>query len=243
MGRKGEKEKEVRVFYKLLIFLVFLSLNCFAETTKEFQKLADSTLILYTQRSNGVLETACTGTIFDKNQDGKHYRVLTSAHCIVEKNLDGKRDVIKRPLFFTADEDDKKLFLRATIEKVGNLEAGYDLAVLIIETEKELTVASLGDSTKVKDGESILNVSVPDGLGKVCLHGFISKALINRPLEIESEGIDLMGFMLVQMDISNGASGSAIFSISQDKIIGVLTGTIGNNAIAVPISRLQDVLK
>lgn len=234
------------MLYKSLIFVVlfFLNLtNSYSEVTKEFQNLSDAVLILYTQRSNGTMETTCTGTIFDKNKDGKRYRVLTSAHCIIEKDLDGRRSVIKRPIFFTADEDNKKVFLRATIDKVGNAEDGYDLAVLIIETDKELNVIPLGDSTKVKDGESILNVSVPDGLGKVCLHGFVSKSNINRPLEIESERIDLMGFMLIQMDISQGSSGSAVFSVDQNKIIGVLTGTIGVNAIAVPISRLQEILK
>lgn len=226
----------------LLIFSLCMSFSAFAETDKDFEKLSSSTLILYTQGVTGGMEMRCTATLFDFVPPD-NYKLITAGHCVVDVLEDNKMIVTKTPLFVSADEDNDKGFVRTTIEKVGKINNGYDVAVLSAKTERVLTTVEIGDERLSKDGDAILNVAVPGGLGKTCFRGYISHLIVDRPLRQPGGLIDWSGTMLLQLPLSPGSSGSAIFSPAQNKIIGVLVGSVDGHAIAIPISRLSNTDK
>lgn len=240
--------------------LACLSLTFSSSLSAKDKKLVDavksSVGILYSQTSTGSMTMHCTVTAFQKitetDLDTKvtkpvAYRFLTAAHCVgddivsKEKSADTSRDTY----FITFDESGKepKKFWPAKPIFVGYQSRGEDFAEFEVESNESWTIVPLGDERKASDGDDIVNVSVPLGLGKQLLYGTISKVFLDRP--VQQDTINWKGAIMLQLPgINGGSSGSAIVSEDQKSIVGILVGTIGGNTIvAVPVSRFIAVRK
>jgi S1-C subfamily serine protease len=125
-----------------------------------------------------------------------------------------------------------------------------DLAVLKI-TRTDLTVASLGDSSKVAVGDPVIAIGSPLGLRGTVTSGIVSA--LDRPVHLSGEGSDTDAVInAIQTDaaINPGNSGGALVDAS-GAVIGVNsaiaslggTGESGNIGVgfAIPMNSARDI--
>lgn len=98
-----------------------------------------------------------------------------------------------------------------------------DIAVIKVDDVSGLTVAQLGDSSKVAVGDTVVAMGSPQGLGGTVTSGIVSA--VNRPVKLAAEGTDTDGFAdAIQTDasINPGNSGGPLVDI-RGAIIGINT--------------------
>lgn len=206
-----------------------------------------ATALLYAQDASGTMTMRCTLTAIARGDSlatkGAVYRYefAGAAHCI------GVDDVVKErvasyrniPFYVTFDDSRQKKFYAARVLEVGYQHRGDDFAVFEVRSDEIWPVVPVGDERKEEEGNAVINLASPLGLGRQVFHGHISKMELDRPL-IEGD-INWRGAMLLQMSGTNGgSSGSAIMSEEQEAIVGFLVGTIGGTSIAaIPASKFS----
>ncbi len=137
---------------------------------------------------------------------------------------------------------------KATI--VGR-DVATDIAVIKAEGLTDLTVATLGDSSKVTVGQSVVAVGSPFGLESTVTQGIVSA--LNRPVspgESSQSGGATTTFPAIQTDaaINPGNSGGPLVDLSGN-VIGINsainTGGSGNGSVglgfAIPINLVRNV--
>ena len=120
------------------------------------------------------------------------------------------------------------------VEAAGFQSRGDDFAVLHAYTDEEWDILELGDVSSLEPMDEVLNVSAPAGLGLQVLTGHISLVSIDRP--VKTWGLNWQSAMLVNLSSGPGASGSAVVSVEQEKIIGFVVGGIRGNPTAVVLT-------
>jgi hypothetical protein len=88
-------------------------------------------------------------------------------------------------------------------------------------------------------------VESPAGLGKQVLHGYIALNKLDRT--IHGDSLDWTNDVILQLPgVLGGSSGSSVVCETSQKIcaitIGVYTNKLGQTQVAVPISRLKNLL-
>ncbi len=130
---------------------------------------------------------------------------------------------------------------------IKGTDAERDLAVIAVsltklesDTKKKIKVASLGDSTKLRVGESTIAIGNALGYGQSVTLGIVSA--LDRTLE----GIE---GTLIQTDaaINPGNSGGALLN-ANGQVIGINTAKVSASAVegmgyAIPISDVEDILE
>lgn len=201
------------------------------------EQVKQATALLYSQDDSGGLSMRCTVTAFKK--DGDTYHFVTAAHCVGEDD-EAKEKVAKyatTAFYITFDESDAKTFYRAKVDHVGYQHRGDDFAIFLVKSKAEWPIVPIGDEKKEAEGNPVINVASPLGLGKQVFRGAISKLELDR--QVVQGDINWSGVVLLQMPGTNGgSSGSAVISETQHAIVAFLVGTIGNTTIAaIPASR------
>ena len=102
---------------------------------------------------------------------------------------------------------------------VGTDPAG-DLAVLKITTQQKLTVASLGDSSKLQVGQDVLAIGNPLGITESVSHGIISA--LGRTVSEGQGGGTISNAVQTDAAINPGNSGGALIDL-QGNLIGIPT--------------------
>jgi hypothetical protein len=222
----------------LLVFSVSVAQKS-APTFTEKAKAA--TAILFSQNENGGMVVRCTATAFDKH--GDKYTFVSAAHCVGEDDVQHERVATsnRTTFYISFDESKLKRFYNAKVLWVGYQHRGDDFSIYEVDPGKDVDwpVIPIGDEKKEQEGNSVLNIASPQGLGLQVFHGSISKMELDRPV-VEGD-INWKGAILLQMPGTNGgSSGSAIISEKQEKIVAFLVGTIGGTSItAIPASRFS----
>ena len=204
------------------------------------EKARDATAMLYSQTTDGGMRMHCTATVFEafERDERKGYLLATAAHCVAVDDLMNSRVKISGASFFISfDEVVKKVFYPVHVEAAGFQSRGDDFAVLHAYTEEEWDIIELGDISSQEPMEEVLNISAPAGLGLQVLKGHISLVNIDRP--VKARGLNWQYAMLANLGSGPGASGSAVVSIKQEKIIGFVVGNIIGNptTVVLPVSR------
>jgi len=198
-----------------------------------------ATVILYRQSGeDGTFAPSCTATAIMKVEGG--YFFVTASHCI-----DPGSDY-----YVTSDEQPKVLWQVAAIEK-GNIAKGMDYAVLMVPTTQEFPVVPIGADPNNLLGEPVVSVTAPLGLGKQVLRGSIANPSVERSMVVHYNGKVIgnwKGGMLLQMPgINPASSGSAVGCVNQKAVCGIIVGVIstqiGQEGVALPISRLAAELR
>ena len=132
-----------------------------------------------------------------------------------------------------------------TTEYNGKLigrDADSDMAVIKIETNKNLTPIKIGDSNNLQVGDVIFAIGNPFGIGSTVTQGIISALNKNKV------GINRYeNYIQTDASINPGNSGGALVD-SRGALIGINTAIIsksgGNNGIgfAIPIAMVKDVV-
>lgn len=162
-----------------------------------------------------------TGSGFVLDPDG---HIVTNNHVIERAAEDGGRLTVE-----FADGGR----MRATI--VGR-SAGYDLAVLKVNTNRSLQPIALADSGRVKPGQAVLAVGAPLGLGSTVTAGIVSA--VDRPLGVgddsmtdDGAGVAYINGIQTDAAINPGNSGGPLAD-ANGHVIGVNSAilTLGGSA-------------
>lgn len=129
---------------------------------------------------------------------------------------------------------------------VKGTDSKTDLAVIKIEPPEQLTVAELGDSTKVEVGERAIAIGNPMGLeffGSVT-QGIISA--VNRTITVDDNGSRTMNVIQTDAAINNGNSGGALVN-GKGQVIGINAVKLSSTGVegmgfAIPISEAKLVI-
>ncbi len=122
-----------------------------------------------------------------------------------------------------------------------------DLAVLKVDNVDNLTVARLGDSSKVRVGDEVLAVGAPLGLRSTVTHGIISA--LHRPVPLSGEGSDtdtVIDAIQTDASINHGNSGGPLIDMDS-QVIGIntagksLSDSASGLGFAIPINEAKDV--
>lgn len=235
--------------------LLFAASPAEARDKKLTEQVKSAVAILYSQDGSGGMRMRCTVTAFERIvvEDDKTkisaitgYRFITAAHCIGndDKSKERAADTQQTPFYITFDESEMKRFWPAAPIFVGYQSRGEDIAEFEVKTSEDWPIVPLGDEKKASDGDEIINVSVPMGLGKQVLMGNIASVYLDRPINTD-DGINWKGSMTLALTgVNGGSSGSAVVSDDQKAIVAILVGNIGGTTItAIPISRFVAVRK
>ncbi len=117
-----------------------------------------------------------------------------------------------------------------------------DLAVIKIECEEEIPVASLGDSDKLEVGEVAIAIGNPYGLSNSVTVGVISALGRRIPLQ---EGTELTNIIQTDAAINPGNSGGALIN-GRGEVIGINTAIIRDAqgiGFAIPINDAKEVAR
>ncbi|MBP7710613.1 MAG: Do family serine endopeptidase [Rickettsiales bacterium] len=126
--------------------------------------------------------------------------------------------------------------------KIVSIDKKTDIAVLKIDSDKELKFAKFGDSTKARIGDSVIVVGNPFGLGLSVSTGIVSA----KGRNLNNGQID--EFIQTDAAINNGNSGGPMFN-SRGEIIGISTSILspsgGNVGIgfAIPSSIAAQIVR
>lgn len=225
--------------FVLAAVLCVLPSALWAQTFTDRAKAA--TAILYAQDAQGGLSMRCTATAFEKVSGG--YRFVSAAHCAGSDDT-AREQVAKAPsLYITFDAADQKVFYPAKVTATGYQHRGDDFLILEVKSDEKWPTIPVGDERKEAEGNAVLNIASPLGLGKQVFHGSISKLELDRP--VVQGDINWKGSVLLQMPgTDGGSSGSAVLSEQQGAIIAFLVGTIGGSTVtAIPATKFEEFRK
>lgn len=203
------------------------------------ERVKQATALLYSQDESGGMKMRCTVTAY--KHEGEKYRFVSAAHCIGNDDTTKEKvaDYKNTPFYITFDESTTKVFHRTRVVAVGYQHRGDDFATFEVESKDAWPTIPIGDERNEDEGNPVINVASPLGLGRQVFHGSISKLELDRP--IVKGDINWKGTVLLQMPgTDGGSSGSAVISTKQGAIVAFLVGTIGSTTItAIPASRFE----
>jgi serine protease Do len=171
-----------------------------------------------------------SGVIFKKD-DGLAY-VITNNHVISEAD---ELEVM------TINGD----LIKATV--IGT-DPVNDIAVLSIDAKKIGAIAEIGDSSKLRLGETVIAIGNPLGLGDTLTSGIVSHTNRVVPVSLNKDGIYDWEQEVIQTDaaINEGNSGGALVNLNGE-LIGINTMKISDMGVeglgfAIPIKQVMHIV-
>ncbi|MEI2395399.1 MULTISPECIES: S1C family serine protease [Paenibacillus] len=169
-----------------------------------------------------------SGVIYKKDED-KAY-IITNNHVIEGSS---KLEVV------TVDGVTRKAELVGA-DKVS------DIAVLSIDSKGINTVAQIGDSSKLRLGETVIAIGNPLGLGDTLTSGIVSNTERTIPVSLNQDGVYDWEQEVIQTDaaINEGNSGGALVDLD-GKVIGINTMKISDTGVeglgfAIPANHVME---
>lgn len=186
-------------------------------------------ILNHNELSGGDPEQAALGSgVIFKKEKGKAY-IITNAHVIY-----GASDLE----ILTSNGDSKEA-------KVVGQDVISDIAVLEVDDKGITSVISLGDSTSLRPGETVLAVGNPLGLGGTLTSGIVSYTSRVIPVSINQDGNYDWEQEVIQTDaaINDGNSGGALVNLNGE-LIGINTMKIADMGVeglgfAIPVSEVM----
>lgn len=177
------------------------------------------------------------GTTQDNNESSITEEAGTGSGVIYKKDGDKAYVVTNNHVVEDADELEVKLAdgTKVKAELVGT-DIWTDLAVISIPSKDVKAVATFGDSSKLKKGESVIAIGNPLGLdyyGSVTT-GVISGLNRSVPVDLNSDGTADWNADVLQTDaaINPGNSGGALINMA-GQVIGINSMKISNTQESV----------
>ncbi|AIQ77189.1 MULTISPECIES: trypsin-like peptidase domain-containing protein [Paenibacillus] len=170
-----------------------------------------------------------SGVIYKKT--GNKAFIITNNHVIEDS---GNLEVV------TVNGETRKATLVGT-DKVS------DIAVLSIDAKGIDTIAQLGDSSKLRLGETVIAIGNPLGLGDTLTSGIVSYTERMVPVSLNQDGVYDWEQEVIQTDaaINEGNSGGALVDLD-GKVIGINTMKISDTGVeglgfAIPANHVIDI--
>jgi S1-C subfamily serine protease len=170
--------------------------------------------------------------------DGRGY-IITNNHVISEAAA--SPDKFKLTVIFNDGKE--------TPANLVGRDPETDLAVLKVDNVDKLTVARLGDSTKLRVGDQVMAAGAPLGLRSTDTQGIISA--LHRAVPLSGEGSDTKTVIdAVQTDasINHGNSGGPLVNMNAE-VIGIntasksLSDSASGLGFAIPVNEVKAVVE
>ncbi|WP_410512892.1 trypsin-like peptidase domain-containing protein [Paenibacillus sp. BR2-3] len=167
------------------------------------------------EEQNILDESALGSGVIYKKTDAKAF-IITNNHVIEGA---GKLEVV------TVDGETRKA------ELVG-ADKVTDIAVLSIDAKGITTVAQIGDSSKLRLGETVIAIGNPLGLGDTLTSGIVSYTERTIPVSLNQDGVYDWEQEVIQTDaaINEGNSGGALVDLN-GQVIGINTMKISDTGV------------
>ncbi len=184
----------------------------------------------------------------DKGKDGnkreKEYKKYgLGSGIIVRREKDKVYVLTNNHVVGDAKKISVKLYdQRQFIAKLVGHDERKDIALVMFETEEQIPVATLGDSSKLKVGDWVLAIGNPFGFESTVTAGIIS-ALGRRG----GPGENISDFIQTDAAINRGNSGGALVNIAGE-VIGLntwITSTTGGSiglGFSIPINNVKKAI-
>jgi len=128
------------------------------------------------------------------------------------------------------------------IKKVVGCDEDLDIAIIQIDIKKSKSV-KLGNSDKVKVGETVYAIGYPDPFGLGSIDSTLTQGIVSK----KSYTFEGSTYIQSTVDITHGNSGGVLVN-QQGKVIGIITcaltddsGSVNYMNMAVPINKLKSV--
>ncbi len=196
-----------------IVLAVLILFQPFSKNTLAMANAEKSVVKIYCYDTDGNESTTGSGFImFEENICVTNYHVLKDAHTFK----------------ISTNED-------ITISASGIIACSKekDIAIVKLQEETELKSLSIGDSDKVKKGETVIAIGSPLGIKNTISQGILSGRLM----------FDNMDVLQITAPISAGSSGGALFDDS-GKVVGVTFASYedGQNLnLAIPINEVKSL--
>ncbi|AGB20708.1 trypsin-like serine protease with C-terminal PDZ domain [Mycobacterium sp. JS623] len=170
--------------------------------------------------------------------DGRGY-IVTNNHVISEAAA--SPDKFKLTVIFNDGKE--------TPANLVGRDPETDLAVLKVDNVDKLTVARLGDSSKLRVGDQVMAAGAPLGLRSTDTQGIISA--LHRAVPLSGEGSDTKTVIdAVQTDasINHGNSGGPLVNMDSE-VIGInsasksLSDSASGLGFAIPVNEVKSVIE
>lgn len=186
----------------------------------------------YRKENGGFVQTnSGSGVIYARIQNSDKYYIVTNYHVI--ENAPGVLVEIRDE--GAENESDNRF--DATVKYSDQMS---DIAVLMIECDKELSVATQADSSKAKAGQSIIIAGNPLG------HGFaVSLGYISNPYRVTTANNNVP-LMTVDASVNPGNSGGGVYD-SAGNLLGIVVSKASGTDIdgigyAIPVNTINEVV-
>ena len=176
--------------------------------------------------------SAGTGIIIEKTDS--ELLIVTNNHVVADSNQ------------LTVTFDDQ-----SSVEAdIKGTDSAHDLAVIAVQLDKisddtldKISVATLGDSTKLKVGEPAIAIGNALGYGQSVTTGIVSA--VNRSIRENTQSSSL-GYIQTDAAINPGNSGGALLDM-EGKLVGINTAKISSTEVegigyAIPISQVLELV-
>lgn len=191
--------------------------------SESVSKVEDSVVVVQTYSKNTLIGTG-TGFVYDT--DGKNAYIMTNHHVI-----DGAKTI---KITFNNNSE-------TTAEVVGSDEYA-DIAVLKVDKDSVLGVATIGKSSDVKVGDTVFTIGSPMGID---FKGTVTKGILSGKDRLVSVSVNgssadwIMNVMQTDAAINPGNSGGPLCNINGEVIginsMKVVQTTIEGIGFAIPI--------
>ena len=164
--------------------------------------------------------------------------------------IDTKGDIVTNSHVVSGEQSIEAVLYNGSTEQaqlVGTV-AADDLAVVRIQPFAHMTVAQIGDSSKLVVGQEVLAIGNPLGITETVTHGIVSA--LNRSVT-EPTGVTISSAIQTDAAVNPGNSGGALVNL-QGQLIGIPTLTAVNTesnstangvSFAIPSNLVETVLK
>ncbi len=177
-----------------------------------------------------ILDESALGSGVIYKKDTKKAYIITNNHVIEGSS---KLEVV------TIDGETRKATLVGA-DKVS------DIAVLSIDAKGINTIAQIGDSSKLRLGETVIAIGNPLGLGDSLTSGIVSYTERMIPVSLNQDGVYDWEQEVIQTDaaINEGNSGGALVDL-EGKVIGINTMKISDTGVeglgfAIPSNHVME---
>ncbi|WP_270166968.1 S1C family serine protease [Paenibacillus sp. SYP-B4298] len=183
--------------------------------------------------TEAVYQTASmgSGVIFQKD-DGK-VRIITNYHVV-----DGAESI--KAVLASGQVRTARLLGKDQIT---------DLAVLEMDGKGIDTIADIGDSMALRDGETVIAIGNPLGLGDSLTMGIVSKTRRYIPVSLNQDGIYDWEQEVIQIDasINQGNSGGALIDLN-GRLIGINSMKVADYGVeglgfAIPMHNVLPIVE
>ena len=215
------------------------------------QKIKEKTMIAPKFPSGSPFEEFFKDFIDQSHQgEGKEKKATALGSGVI---IDEKEGYIVTAAHVISDSEKVTVTLDDGVEleaKIIGKDKRRDIALLKVITDKKLPIATLGDSSKLRQGDWTIAIGNPHGLGNTATVGIVSAR--SRDLGGKSRGIEATEFIddFIQTDaaLNQGNSGGPLFN-SVGEVVGInvtiLSETGGSIGIgfAVPSNTVQKIVE